>query len=97
MHGRYTGLRAVDGPHDLGEMCTFQCDLGTGADAIDPTVYLVSNNDIPKIQNSEAREVTTNLRTSFDPEPQWLDDATWEEGYMANDVKDGFCLHSYKE
>jgi hypothetical protein len=62
-----------------------------------PTVYLFSKNEIPYIQNLGASELT--FRASFDPDPEWLDDATWygwssEKTRATSEVKDGLCLES---
>ena len=48
----YTHLKVVDGPSDIGYECTFECDSGTDAEGMDPTVYVFMNNDIPNVRNS---------------------------------------------
>ena len=94
-------MTVIDGPRDPGEACTFGWGSNTDVEMINPSVYLFSNDDIPNIRNSGARELTMILRTSFDSEPHWLDDATWyrrktwEAGYTsASEVKDGLYLRS---
>ena len=69
-----------------------------------PTVYAFSENPAPTIQTSGAPELMTKFRTSFEPEPAWLDDATWYDwearfsdkvrNASASEVKDDLCLHS---
>ena len=86
----------MDGPYDPRYECTFECDSGTDAEGVGPTVHVFANNDIPNGRNTGSRELTTIIRTSFDPVPQWLDDGTWEE-QTSSGVKDGLCLHSYEE
>jgi len=50
----------------------------THAEAMNHTVYAFTNNDGPNLRSSGVPELTTTrLRTSFDPEPQRLDEATW--------------------
>ena len=92
----YTHLKVVDGPSDIGYECTFECDSCTDAEGMDPTVYVFTNNDIPKVWNSGSRELTTILRTSLDPVSQWLDAGTWESKHTSSGVKGGFCLDSYE-
>ena len=62
----------MDGPRypDWGE---FQWGPGTNADGTGPTVYVFSTDGFP---NTGAPHLTT-FRSSFDPEPHWLDDPTW--------------------
>ena len=89
-------LRVVDGPYYPGYECTFECDSGTDAEGMAPTVYVFTNNDIPNIRNSGSRELTATARTSFDPDPQWLDDGTWDDEHTSSEVQDGLCLDSYE-
>ena len=91
-----TDLTFVDGSFDPGYECTFGCDSGTGDKGFGPTVYVFANNDIPNVRNSGSREITTILRTSFDPVPQCLEDRTWGE-HTSSDVQDGLYLDSYEE
>ena len=72
-----TYLTLVDRPREYVPGCTFQWDSRTHAEATNPTVYVFTDNDAPNIRNSGVPELTTTLRSSFDPEPQWLDDAAW--------------------
>ena len=65
-----TDLTVVDGPYDPGYECTFECDSGTDDEGMDPTVHVFTNSDIPNVQNFGSREITTILRTSFDPVSQ---------------------------
>ena len=67
----------MDEPRDYEDACTFQWDSRTHAEATNPTVYVFTDNDDPNIWNSGVPELTTTLWTSFDPEPQWLDNAAW--------------------
>ena len=87
----------MDGPRDLDETCTFVWDIGTHDERMDSSVYFFTDNDVPHIRHSGSRELTTNLRTTFDPEPPWLDGAPWKEDYTSNEVKDGLCLNTYEE
>ena len=52
----------------------FQWGPGTNADGSGPAVYLFLTDDVPNIRNNGALEITTKFRSSFDPEPHWLDD-----------------------
>ena len=36
--------------------------------------------------NSGARKPMKKLRASFNPEPEWLDDATWYDGKASDDI-----------
>ena len=54
----------------------FQWGLGANADGSAPAVYVFSDNDV-HIRNNGAPELTTKCRSSFDPEPHWLDDPAW--------------------
>ena len=92
-----TDLTVVDGPCDPGFECTFECDSGTDDEDMDPTVYVFANNDIPNVRNSESWELTTILRTSFNPVPQWLDDGAWDDEHTSSEVQDGLSLDSYQE
>jgi len=67
----------VDESRDDEDACTFQWDTRAHAEATNPTVYVFTVNDTPSIRNSAVPELMTRLRSSFDPEPQWLDDAAW--------------------
>ena len=89
-------LTVVDGPSDPEYECTFEWDSGTDDEEMDPTVYVFTNNDIPNVRNSGSRELTTIVRTSFDPVPQWLDDGAWDDEHTASEVQDGLCLDSYE-
>ena len=95
--GWNTDLTAVDGPYDPRYECTFECDSGTDAEGMDPTVHVFTNNDIPNVRNSGSRELTTIVRTSFDPVPQCLDDGAWDDEHTSSEVQDGLSLHSYQE
>ena len=55
----------------------FQWGSSTNADGTGPAVYLFSYDDVPNIRNNGAPELRTEFRSSFDPEPHWLDDPTW--------------------
>jgi hypothetical protein len=58
-----------------------------------PTVYFFSKNEIPYIRNNGAAEVT--IRASFDPDPEWLDDATWYGSeHIRLEEKDGLRFTS---
>ena len=92
-----TNLTVVDGPYDPRYECTFECDSGTDDEGMGRPVYLFTNNDGPNIRNSGSREITTNLRTSVDPVPLWLNDAAQDEEHTSSEVQDGFCLQSYEE
>ena len=55
---------------------------------MNPTLYLFSNGDIPNIRNNDNSNnlgalpppgLTTKLRTSFEPNPKWLDNSTWHD------------------
>ena len=94
--GWHTDLRVVDGPYDPGFECTFECDSGTGDEDMDPLVYVFSNNDGPNVRDCGSLEITTILRTSFDPVPQWLDDGTWDDEHSSREVQDGLSLDSYE-
>ena len=54
----------------------FQWGPGSNTDGTGSPVYLFSDNDV-HIRNNGAPEHTTKCRSSFDPEPHWLDDPTW--------------------
>ena len=86
----------MDGPSDLGYECTFECDSGTGDEDMDPLVYVFLNNDGPNVRDCGSLEITTILRTSFDPVPQWLDDGTWDDEHSSREVQDGLSLDSYE-
>jgi hypothetical protein len=86
----FIDLTAVDNPSELGNERTFQWDSRENAERLAPTVYLFSKNEIPYIRKLGASELT--IRASFDPDPEWLDDATWYE--QSSEVKDGLCLES---
>ena len=92
----YTHLTVVDGPYDPGYECTFEWDSGTDDEGVDPTVHIFTNNDIPNFWNSGSRELTTIVRTSFDPVPQWLDDAAQDEERTSSEEQDGLSLDSYE-
>ena len=69
---------------------------GTNPDGTGPAVHVFSNNDVPNIRSTGAPEMT-KFRSSFDPEPQWLDDPTWYGGdgpSSFSEVKDGLRLDS---
>ena len=91
-----TDLTVVDGPDAPGYECTFECDSGTDAEGVGFPVHIFTNNNVQNVPNSGSRELTTILRTSFDPVPQWLDAGTWEGEHTSSGVKDGFCLDSYE-
>ena len=55
----------------------FQWGPGTNADGSGPAVYLFSTDEVPNIRNNGAPELTTEFRSSLDPEPDWLDDPAW--------------------
>ena len=78
----------MDDPNPL-DWGSFQWGPGTNADGSGPTVYLFSENDVPNIRDNGAPELTTKFRSSFDPEPHWLDDPTWydDERSVVNEVK----------
>jgi hypothetical protein len=83
----------VDGPPERGRERTFQWDSRENAEGMAPTVYLFSKNEIPYIRNNGAPEFT--IRASFDPDPEWLDDATWYDSEdIRVEVKDGLRLGS---
>ena len=66
----------MDGPRDL-EDGGFQWGSATNDDGSGPAVYVFSNNDVPNIRDTGTSELTTKCRSSFDPEPHWLDDPAW--------------------
>ena len=76
----------MDDPRDL-EWGGLQWGSATNADGSGPAVYLFSDN--VHIRNNGAPELTTKLRSSFDPGPHWLDDPTWYDGgrSMMSEVK----------
>ena len=75
-----TDLALVDGPSYYGLACAFTWDSHTHSDATNPTVYVFTNNNVLNLQNSGVPELTmARFRPSFDPEPQWLDDTTWDD------------------
>jgi hypothetical protein len=78
----------VDDPSELRYERTFQWDSSETAEGLAPTVYVFLKNEIPYIQNLGTSELT--IRASFDPDPEWLDDA-YE---TSSEVKDGLCLES---
>ena len=84
----------MDGPYDPGFERTFEWDSGTGDEGMGPTVHVFTNNDISNIRNSGSRELPTIVRTSFDPDPQWLDDSTWDDEHTSREVQDGLSLDS---
>ena len=86
----------MDGPSDLGYECPFECDSGTDNEGMDLTVHVFTDNNIPNVRNSGSRELTTIVRTSFDPVPQWLDDAAQDEERTSSEVQDGLSLDSYE-
>ena len=94
--GWRTDLTVVGGPCDPRYECTFEGDSGTDDEGMDPTVHVFTNNDIPNVRNSGSRELTTIVRTSFDPVPQWLDDGAWDDEHTSSEVQDGLCLDSYE-
>ena len=75
----------------------FQWGPGTNTDGSGPDVYVFSTDDFPNIRNTAAPELTTEFRSSFDPEPNWLDEPTWYDddgsyvGVMS-ELKDGLQL-----
>ena len=90
----------MDGPRDPEEEGSFQWVPGTNADGTGPAVYVFSTDDVPNTRNTGAPELT-KFRSSFNPEPQWLDDPTWSDhderslfGATTSEVKDGLCLDS---
>ena len=103
-----TDLEVMDDSPNPEYKDGFKGHSHTNTEAVDPghiVVYLFTSNNIPNSRTSGVPELTTRLRTSFDPEPQWLDDASWydseeaegEEGYSSREVKDGLCLDSYRK
>ena len=72
-----TRLTHRDDPRDL-EWGGFQFGSAANADGSGPAVYVFSNNDVPNIRNNGEPELTTKFRSSFDPEPHWLDDPAWQ-------------------
>ena len=93
--GWETVLTVVNSPSEIGYECIFGCDSGTGDEGMYPTGYVFTKNDGPNIQNSRSWELTTNLRTSFDLDPQ--DEGAWDEERTSSEEKDGPCLHSYEQ
>ena len=99
-----TDLVLVDGPWHYGPACAFQWDSRTHADAMNPTVYLFTNNDLVSLRNSGVPELTMpRFRPSFEPEPQWLDDATWHDydgefadARSSNEVQDGLHIRTFE-
>jgi hypothetical protein len=86
-------LTAVDGPSEIRDERTFEWDSREITEGMAPTVYVFSKNEIPYIRNNRAVEVT--FRASFDPDPEWLDDATWYGNEdIRVEVNDGLCLES---
>ena len=98
-----TVLEAFDDPY---EEYVGNFKWGSHVDAArtgHPTVYAFTYNEGPTIRTSGAPELMTKLRISFEPEPEWLDDATWydwearssdELETLASEVKDDLCLRS---
>ena len=91
----------MDGPSDPGEACTFECDSGANAEAMDLTMYVFTDPKFPNDQNSGTRAVRTNFRTSLNPVSWWLDDPTrydneGGEECMSSEVKDDLRLKSYE-
>ena len=90
----------MDDPRDPEEGGSFQWGPDTNADGTGPLAYVFSTDDVSNIRNTGAPEVTTKFRSSFDPEPHWLDDATWydvvrsSDRAITSDVKDGLRLDS---
>ena len=96
-------MEALDGPYeeDVGNF-----EWGSHVDAAGtghPTAYVFTNNEGPTIRTSGAPELMTKFRTSFEPEPAWLDNATWYDRealsgdkmrISASEVKDDLCLRS---
>ena len=80
-----TRLTHMDDPNPL-DWGGFQWGPGTNADGSGPTVYLFSDNDVPNIRNNGAPEPKMEFRSSFDPEPHWLDDPTWYDD-VTSEVK----------
>ena len=76
----------MDDPYPL-DWGSFQWGPGTNADGSGPAVYVFSEN--VHIRNNGAPELTTEFRSSFDPEPHWLDDPTWydNDGRSMTEVK----------
>ena len=66
----------MDDLRDAEEDDNFLWGSATETDGKGPTVYVFSDNDV-HIRNNGAPEITTRFRSSFDPEPQWLDDPAW--------------------
>ena len=103
IHRRWdTRLTLMDGPRDPEEEGSFQWGSDTKSDEMGPTVYVFSNNDVPNIRNTGVPERTTRFRSSFDPDPHWLDDTTWydDDGrsrFMVSEVKGGLCLDSIQQ
>jgi hypothetical protein len=100
----HTYLEALEGPDYERDAGTFQWDPPTEAEGMGkPIVYAFMDNKAPNILNSGAPELTTKLRTSFEPDPEWLDDTNWYdlEGWASDtwessaiEVKDGLRLRS---
>ena len=91
----------MEGPHP-GEASSFKRESGTDTEGMDLVVYVFSNNNTLNTQNSGAPELM-ELRTSFEPEPQWLDDPTWYHGEglsgdkaTTSEVQDSLRLHSFQ-
>ena len=97
-HGK-AFLSDIGSPRGPEERISFQ-GSDTNAHGSGPAVYLFSTNDLPNIRNTGAPELTTKFRSSFDPEPQWLDDPTWydDDGRSrvleTSEVKDGLRFDS---
>ena len=96
-------LEGLDGPHE-GDVGNFE--WGSHVDTAGtehPTVYSFTDNEASYSRNSGAPELMTKLRTSFEPEPEWLYDARWydwegrfsdEMRISAREVKDDLWLRS---
>lgn len=90
-----TPLRRMDNPCSP-EAGGFQWGPGTNANGLGPIVYVFSTDDFPNIRNTAVPELMMKFRSSFNPEPNWLDDPTWYDdgsyvGVMG-EVKDSLQL-----
>ena len=99
-----TFLEALDGPLERGDVGNFE--WGSHVDAAgtgNPTVYAFTDNNTPNTGNPGAPELMTKFRTSFQPQPEWLDEARWydwealasdQRSASTSEVKDDLRLRS---